>query len=88
MQFQATDFVLDALEQTLYARQPNRDDALIQSRRQGLAIRPDPLHRLATSERVSWFNSYRLMEPLGYTSPAKAEANFYRKRDSLAPIPA
>ena len=31
---------------------------------------------LATVEWVAWFNRHRLLEPLGYTPLAKAEANY------------
>ena len=40
-----TDFVLDALEQALYDRQPERADALIHHSDKGFAIRVDPLQR-------------------------------------------
>ena len=36
----------------------------------------------ATLEWVSWFNHQRLLEPIGYIPPAKAEANYYRQRAS------
>jgi len=32
----------------------------------------------ATLEWVAWFNQQRLMEPLGYVSPAVFEEQFYR----------
>ena len=131
-----TDFVLDALEQALYARQPGRDDALIHHSDRGsqyvsiryterlaeAGIEPsvgsqgdsydnalaetinglykaELIHRrapwktresveLATLEWVSWFNNYRLMEPLGYIPPAEAEANYYKQHDSQAAIAA
>ena len=118
-----TDFVLDALEQALYARQPQRDQALIHHSDRGsqyLSIRyserlaeagiepsvgskgdshdnalantinglykAELIHRrapwktkesveLATLEWVAWFNHHRLMESLGYITPAEAEAN-------------
>jgi len=28
---------------------------------------------------VAWFNTQRLLEPIGYIPPAEAEANYYRK---------
>lgn len=31
----------------------------------------------ATLEWVAWFNSRRLLEPIGNIAPAEAEANFY-----------
>ena len=34
---------------------------------------------LTTLERVAWFNHHRLLEPIGYIPPAKAEANHYRQ---------
>jgi putative transposase len=37
---------------------------------------------LATLEWVAWYNNYRLMEPLGYIPPAKAEANDWRQQAS------
>jgi putative transposase len=121
-----TDFVLDALEQALHARQPERNALIHHSDRgsQYVSIRyterlaeagiepsvgsrgdsydnalaetinglykAELIHRLApwktrqavelaTLEWVSWFNNQRLMEPLGYISPAEAEANYYRR---------
>ena len=121
----ATDFVLGALEQALYARQPASAENLIHHSDRGsqyVSIRYterlaeagiDPsvgsrgdsydnalaetinglykaeiIHRrgpwkssesveMATLEWVAWFNHQRLMEPLGYISPAEAEANYY-----------
>ena len=32
---------------------------------------------IATLEWVSWFNTTRLLEPIGYIPPAEAEANYY-----------
>jgi transposase InsO family protein len=32
---------------------------------------------LATLEWVVWFNHHRLLEPIGYISPAGTEANYY-----------
>lgn len=34
---------------------------------------------MATMEWVSWFNTQRLLGPIGYTPPAEAEANHYRR---------
>ena len=34
---------------------------------------------IATLEWVSWFNTSRLLEPIGYIPPAEAEANYYRQ---------
>src|SRR5690606_22621336 len=32
---------------------------------------------IATLEWVHWFNHQRLLEPIGYITPAEAEANYY-----------
>ena len=122
-----TDFVLDALEQALHARQPERDGTLIHHSDRGsqyvsiryserlaeAGIEPsvgsrgdsydnalaetinglykaELIHRrapwktkaaveLATLEWVAWFNTQRLLEPIGYIPPAEAEANYYRQ---------
>ena len=34
----------------------------------------------ATLEWVSWFNTRRLMEPLGYLPPAEAEAQYHAQQ--------
>lgn len=34
---------------------------------------------MATLEWVAWYNTERLLEPIGYIPPAEAEANFYRQ---------
>jgi transposase InsO family protein len=121
-----TDFVLDALEQALYARRPARGELICHSDRgsQYVSIRyserlaeagiepsvgskgdrydnalaetfnglykAEVIHRrgpwksreaveIATLEWVNWFNHRRLLEPIGYITPAEAEANYYRK---------
>jgi putative transposase len=122
-----TEFVLDALEQALYARQPERDGALTHHSDRGsqyvsiryserlaeAGIEPsvgskgdsydnalaetinglykaELIHRrapwktresveMATMEWVSWFNTQRLLGPIGYIPPAEAEANYYRQ---------
>lgn len=122
-----TDFVLDALEQALYARRPERDGALIHHSDRGsqyvsiryserlaeAGIEPsvgsrgdsydnalaetinglykaELIHRrapwkskaaveMATLEWVAWYNTERLLEPIGYIPPAEAEANYYRQ---------
>ena len=36
---------------------------------------------------MHWFNHHRLLEPIGYISPAEAEANYWRQlteNDKLA----
>jgi len=33
---------------------------------------------------VAWFNTHRLLEPIGYVPPAEAEANYYRQLASQA----
>lgn len=41
----------------------------------------------ATLEWVAWYNSQRLMEPLGYVPPAEFEAAYYEARaDSAVPV--
>ena len=128
-----TDFVLDALEQALYARQPEKSESLVHHSDRGsqyLSIRyserlaqagivpsvgsrgdsydnalaesiiglykAELIHRkapwktqasveLATLEWVSWFNHHRLLEPIGYIPPAKAEANYYQQLAEKAP---
>ena len=122
-----TDFVLDALEQALYARRPERDGTLIHHSDRGsqyvsiryserlaeAGIEPsvgsrgdsydnalaetinglykaELIHRrgpwktkaaveLATLEWVAWFNTQRLLAPIGYIPPAEAEANYFRQ---------
>jgi transposase InsO family protein len=122
-----TDFVLDALEQALHARQPERDGSLVHHSDRGsqyvsiryserlaeAGIEPsvgsrgdsydnalaesinglyktELIHRrgpwktkaaveLATLEWVAWFNTQRLLGPIGYIPPAEAEANYYRQ---------
>ena len=130
------DFVLDVLEQAMYARQPERDRSLVIHSNRGpkyVSIRyserlaeagvessvgskvdshdnaltetinglykAELIHRrapwktkesleLATLEWVPWFNHHRLLEPIGYISPAEAEANYYRHLAEQATIPA
>lgn len=38
----------------------------------------------ATLTWVSWFNSHRLLEPIGYIPPAEFEAAYYRNQPTLA----
>ncbi|WP_372365369.1 MULTISPECIES: IS3 family transposase [unclassified Xanthomonas] len=131
-QSMTTDFVLDALEQALYARQPGPDSRLIHHSDRGVqyvsiryserlaqaGIEPsvgskgdsydnalaetinglykaEMIHRrgpwqtrqaveLATLEWVSWFNSRRLLQSIGYIPPAEAEANYYQQLASQA----
>jgi transposase InsO family protein len=118
-----TDLALDALEQALYARQPNErlvhhsdrgvqylairyterladagieasvgsrgdsyDNAMAESviglfkteviRRQGPWRNLDHVE-YATLDWVAWFNTQRLLEPLGYLPPAEFEAQHY-----------
>jgi transposase InsO family protein len=44
------------------------------------------LVELATLESVSWFNHYRLLEPMSYIPPAEAEANYYQQLVQKAPV--
>jgi putative transposase len=39
---------------------------------------------LTTLERVHWFNTQRLLGPIGCMPPAEAEANYYRQLASQA----
>jgi transposase InsO family protein len=39
---------------------------------------------LATLAWVHWFNHIRRLEPIGYISPAEAEANYGRQLDQQA----
>lgn len=41
---------------------------------------------LATLEWVHWYNHERLLAPLGYRSPAEAEANYHRQREQVQAI--
>ncbi len=41
---------------------------------------------LPTMEWVSWFNSVRLLEPLGYLPPAEFEAQYYTSNSDLAEL--
>jgi transposase InsO family protein len=122
-----TDFVLDALEQALYDRQPEQSNGLVHHSDRGsqyvsiryterlteAGIEPsvgsrgdsydnalaetinglykaELIHRrgpwksresveLATLEWVHWFNTTRLLEPIGYIPPVEAEAQYYRQ---------
>ena len=38
---------------------------------------------MATLEWVDWFNTHRLLEPIGHIPPAEAEANYYAKNDEF-----
>ena len=39
----------------------------------------------ATLERVAWFNTQRLLEPLGYLPPAEYEEQFHRTQAAQEP---
>lgn len=41
---------------------------------------------LATLEWVDWFNTRRLLEPIGNIPPAEAEARYYAQSDELAMV--
>lgn len=126
---QETQFVLDALEQALHARQPA--DSLIHHSDRGsqyvsiryterlaeAGIEPsvgsvgdsydnalaetinglykaEVVHRrtwksrealeLATLRWIDWYNTTRLLGPIGFIPPAEAEENYYRKQESAA----
>jgi hypothetical protein len=40
----------------------------------------------ATLEWVDWFNTRRLLEPIGYVPPAEHEAVYYQHRDELVEV--
>ena len=71
-----TDFVLDALEQALYARRPERDGTLTQHSDRG-----SQYAGIRYSERLAeaGIEPSRLLGPIGYIPPAEAEANCYRQ---------
>jgi len=53
--------------------------------------RKGPWHNLdhvefETLTWVSWFNSHRLLEPIGYIPPAEFEATYYRNQPTLAVV--
>ena len=126
-----TDFVLDALEQALYARQPWRhgglthhsdrgsqyvsiryserlaeagiepsvgstgdsyDNALAETINglykaeviPGVALEDPRGGRAGNAEWVSWFNTMRLLEPIGYIPPAEAEANYWKQQAEVS----
>jgi putative transposase len=41
---------------------------------------------LATLERVHWFNTQRLLEPIGYLPPVEFELNYYQSQSSPAAV--
>jgi putative transposase len=43
---------------------------------------------LATLEWVAWFNTTRLLEPLGHVPPAEHEAAYYRRQETPATLTA
>jgi transposase InsO family protein len=125
-----TDFVLDALEQALYARRPTHQSGLTHHSDRGsqyvsiryterlaeagiepsvgsvgdaydnaLAETINGLYKtevirrrsswktvedveLETLKWVDWFNNRRLLEPIGYITPAEAEDNYYAMMDT------
>ena len=38
---------------------------------------------MATLRWVDWFNNHRLFGPIGYVTPAEAEANYYAAKQEL-----
>ncbi len=127
-----TDFVLDALEQALYARKPFDSDGLVHHSDRGVQYvsiryterlaeaglepsvgsvgdsydnalaesiiglyKAEVIHRRtswrrpedvewATLNWVDWFNTRRLLEPIGNIPPAEKEAAYYQQHESLA----
>lgn len=41
---------------------------------------------LETLDWVDWYNNRRLMEPLGYISPAEYEARYYEQEEGSAVV--
>lgn len=55
------------------------------------ALRRGPWRHLedvefATLEWVAWFNTRRLLEPIGYVPPAEYEATYYRRQETPADL--
>ncbi|MCU6478502.1 IS3 family transposase, partial [Escherichia coli] len=73
-----TTFVLDALEQALWARRPS---GTIHHSDKG-----SQYVSLATLTWVDWYNNRRLLGRLGHTPPAEAEKAYYASigNDDLA----
>jgi transposase InsO family protein len=64
-------------------------EAVIGLYKKELIRRKGPWHNLdhvefETLTWVSWFNSHRLLEPIGYIPPAEFEAAYYRNQPTLA----
>jgi len=64
-------------------------EAVIGLYKKELIRRKGPWHHLdhvefETLTWVSWFNSHRLLEPIGYIPPAEFEAAYYRNQPTLA----
>jgi putative transposase len=38
----------------------------------------------ATLERIDWFNTRRLLEPIGYVPPAEYEPAYHRHSEAMA----
>jgi len=66
-------------------------EAVIGLYKKELIRRKGPWHNLdhvefETLTWVSWFNSHRLLEPIGYIPPAEFEAAYYRNQPTLAMV--
>ena len=82
-------FVLDALDQAIWQRKTPDNKSLIHHSDRGsqyLSIKYT--ERLAEAEWetlkwVDWYNNRRLLCPIGYIPPAKAEEAFYANLNAL-----
>ncbi|CAE6708501.1 transposase [Candidatus Nitrotoga fabula] len=83
-----TGFVLDALEQALYARQSGQANALAETINvlyktelicKWVLWKSWEVRKLVILEWVTWFNYHRLLESIGYIPQAGDEATYYRQ---------
>ena len=44
------------------------------------------IRRQLTLEWVSWYNTQRLLEPIGYVPPVEYEAHYYRSQQTHAMV--
>ncbi len=68
-----SDLALDALEQALYDRGPWKGVEEVE---------------FATLEWVAWYNTSRLLEPIGYVPPDEFEEAYYRRQTAPAELTA
>jgi len=77
-----TALVLDALEQALFSR--SETEGVVHHSDRGSQRHNLDHVEFETLTWVSWFNSHRLLEPIGYIPPAEFEAAYYRNQPTLA----